>query len=71
MNQAPEAFQRLLTIMNELREKCPWDKKQTMESLRHLSIEELYELSDAILEGDSPNRARAERQGQVPASGSF
>ncbi len=52
MNQAPEAFQRLLTIMNELREKCPWDKKQTMESLRHLSIEELYELSDAILEGD-------------------
>jgi XTP/dITP diphosphohydrolase len=38
--------------MDELREKCPWDKKQTMESLRHLSIEELYELSDAILEGD-------------------
>ncbi len=52
MNQATEAFQRLLTIMNELREKCPWDKKQTMESLRHLSIEELYELSDAILESD-------------------
>lgn len=38
--------------MDELREKCPWDKKQSMESLRHLSIEELYELSDAILEGD-------------------
>jgi XTP/dITP diphosphohydrolase len=47
-----QAFDRLLTIMDELREKCPWDRKQTMESLRHLSIEELYELSDAILEGD-------------------
>ncbi|WP_204356518.1 nucleoside triphosphate pyrophosphohydrolase [Arcticibacterium luteifluviistationis] len=46
------AFDRLLTIMDELREKCPWDKKQTMESLRHLTIEETYELSDAILEGD-------------------
>ena len=47
-----QAFDRLLTIMNELREQCPWDKKQTLESLRHLSIEEIYELSDAILEGD-------------------
>lgn len=47
-----QAFDRLLTIMNELRENCPWDKKQTMESLRHLTIEETYELSDAILEGD-------------------
>lgn len=46
------AFDRLLTIMDELRENCPWDKKQTMESLRHLTIEETYELSDAILEGD-------------------
>lgn len=46
------AFDRLLTIMDELREKCPWDKKQTLESLRHLTIEETYELSDAILEGD-------------------
>lgn len=46
------AFARLLKIMDELREQCPWDKKQTMESLRHLSIEEVYELSDAILEGD-------------------
>ncbi len=46
------AFDRLLTIMDELREKCPWDKKQTMESLRHLSIEEVYELSDAILESN-------------------
>lgn len=44
------AFERLLTVMNELREKCPWDKKQTMDSLRYLTIEELYELSDAILE---------------------
>jgi XTP/dITP diphosphohydrolase len=47
-----QAFDRLLTIMDELREKCPWDRKQTMESLRYLSIEELYELSDAILEGN-------------------
>jgi XTP/dITP diphosphohydrolase len=47
-----EAFDRLLTVMNELRENCPWDKKQTLESLRHLTIEETYELSDAILEGD-------------------
>ncbi len=46
------AFERLLTIMNTLREQCPWDRKQTMESLRHLTIEETYELSDAILEGD-------------------
>ena len=45
-----EAINRLLLIMNELREKCPWDKKQTMESLRYLTIEETYELSDAILE---------------------
>jgi MazG family protein len=42
----------LLTIMDELRENCPWDKKQTLETLRHLTIEETYELSDAILEGD-------------------
>ncbi|MEX1240942.1 MAG: nucleoside triphosphate pyrophosphohydrolase [Cyclobacteriaceae bacterium] len=49
-----KAFDRLLTIMDELRENCPWDKKQTLESLRHLTIEETYELSDAILEGDLP-----------------
>lgn len=47
-----QAFDRLLTIMDELRENCPWDKKQTLETLRHLTIEETYELSDAILEGD-------------------
>lgn len=47
-----KAFDRLLTIMDELRENCPWDKKQTMESLRHLTIEEMYELSDSILEGN-------------------
>lgn len=47
-----EAFDRLLTIMDELRANCPWDKKQTLESLRHLTIEETYELSDSILEGD-------------------
>jgi len=46
------AFDRLLTIMNDLREQCPWDKKQTMETLRHLTIEETYELGDAILEND-------------------
>ena len=42
------SFERLLTIMDELREKCPWDQKQTMESLSHLTIEETYELIDAI-----------------------
>lgn len=53
MNQKLQAFERLLTIMDELREKCPWDKKQTIESLRHLTIEETYELSDAILKNDT------------------
>src|SRR5476649_1559131 len=48
------AFKRLLTIMNDLRLNCPWDKKQTLESLRHLTIEETYELSDAILSADMP-----------------
>ena len=47
-----QAFDRLLTIMDELRENCPWDQKQTFRSLRHLTIEETYELSDAILEDD-------------------
>ncbi|MGZ0016693.1 nucleoside triphosphate pyrophosphohydrolase [Yeosuana sp. AK3] len=47
-----KAFDRLLTIMDELREGCPWDKKQTMETLRHLTIEETYELGDAILDND-------------------
>src|ERR1044071_4326105 len=47
-----EAFDRLLTVMDELRENCPWDKKQTWGSLRHLTIEETYELSDAIIEGN-------------------
>lgn len=47
-----EAFDRLLTIMDELRENCPWDMRQTMESIRHLTIEETYELSDAILDGN-------------------
>lgn len=53
-NRANEllAFNRLLDIMDDLREKCPWDRKQTLESLRHLTIEETYELSDAILEND-------------------
>lgn len=47
-----QAFDRLLTIMDDLRSQCPWDKEQTMESLRQLTIEETYELGDAILEGD-------------------
>jgi XTP/dITP diphosphohydrolase len=47
-----DAFDRLLTIMDELREKCPWDQKQTMETLRPLTIEETYELGDAILDKD-------------------
>jgi XTP/dITP diphosphohydrolase len=46
------AFQQLLNIMDELREKCPWDKKQTLDTLRYLTIEETYELSDAIIEKD-------------------
>jgi XTP/dITP diphosphohydrolase len=46
------AFQRLLNVMDELREKCPWDRKQTIESLRHLTIEETYELADAITTND-------------------
>ncbi len=48
------AFDRLLNIMDDLRAQCPWDKKQTIQSLRHLTIEETYELSDAILENDLP-----------------
>lgn len=47
-----EAFERLITIIGELRTKCPWDRKQTIESLRYLTIEETYELSDAILDND-------------------
>ncbi|MDF1571322.1 MAG: nucleoside triphosphate pyrophosphohydrolase [Bacteroidales bacterium] len=47
-----EAFGRILDIMDELREKCPWDREQTMESLRNLTIEETYELADAIIEKD-------------------
>lgn len=51
-SQQSRAFERLLIIMDELREQCPWDKKQTMETLRHLTIEEVYELGDAILGND-------------------
>lgn len=52
MDERLMAFKRLLDIMDDLREKCPWDKKQTFESLRHLTIEETYELADAILDKD-------------------
>lgn len=56
---ALRGFDRLLTIMDELREQCPWDREQTMESLRPLTIEELYELTDAILAGN-PDEVRRE-----------
>ncbi|RZK49356.1 MAG: nucleoside triphosphate pyrophosphohydrolase [Pedobacter sp.] len=51
-NTPDQAFLRLLEVLKTLRTECPWDKKQTMETLRHLTIEETYELSDAILDGD-------------------
>lgn len=52
MDKRLVAFERLLNIMDDLREKCPWDKKQTLDSLRHLTIEETYELADAITTND-------------------
>jgi len=52
--QQLKSFNRLLDIMDEIREKCPWDKKQTIQSLRHLTIEETYELGDAILDNNLP-----------------
>jgi len=52
MKEKLAAFERLLNIMDDLRSQCPWDKKQTLESLRYLTIEETYELSDSILEND-------------------
>jgi len=55
MTDAQIAFDRLLSVMDELREKCPWDKKQTIQTLRTLTIEEMYELTDAILEEDWDN----------------
>ena len=54
-----QAFSRLLDIMDELREKCPWDRKQTMQTLRPLTIEELYELTDAILQ-ENPREIQKE-----------
>jgi MazG family protein len=55
MNEAAEAFARLTGIMDDLREKCPWDRKQTIESLRQMTLEETYELTDAISEKDWPS----------------
>lgn len=52
MQNKLKSFERLLNIMDDLREKCPWDRKQTMQSLRNLTIEETYELADAILDDD-------------------
>ena len=52
--QKLEAFSKLLDVMDDLREKCPWDQKQTLQSLRHLTLEEVYELSDALLNEDLP-----------------
>lgn len=54
MDERAASFLKLLKIMDELREQCPWDKKQTIESIRHLTIEETYELSDAILKNSMP-----------------
>ena len=54
MNESKNAFQRLVGIMDDLREKCPWDRKQTIETLRPLTIEETYELADSITDGDWP-----------------
>jgi XTP/dITP diphosphohydrolase len=50
--EAMAAFGRLLDIMDDLRAKCPWDREQTFESLRHLTVEETYELADALAAGD-------------------
>ena len=52
MDPRLKAFERLLNIMDDLREQCPWDQKQTLESLRNLTIEETYELADAITKND-------------------
>lgn len=52
MQTKTEAFERLLSIMDKLRAECPWDKKQTLQSIRHLTIEEVYELSDSIIKGN-------------------
>ena len=54
MSNVSESFLRLVSIMDELREKCPWDQKQTVETLRHMTIEETYELADAITDKDWP-----------------
>ena len=54
MTERAEAFERLATIMDELRAQCPWDMKQTMESLRHLTIEETFELADSIIDNNLP-----------------
>ena len=54
-----KAFERLLDIMDDLREKCPWDKKQTFQTLKHLTIEEVYELNDAISENNLPEIKKA------------
>src|SRR6478672_6340505 len=52
MNTRMEAFEKLVTIMNDLREKCPWDRKQTIHSLRQMTLEETYELADSITENN-------------------
>jgi XTP/dITP diphosphohydrolase len=55
MNKRAESFERLLSLMDELRSKCPWDRKQTFESLRKLTIEETYELAEAVMNNDAEN----------------
>ena len=59
-----EAFERLLEIMDELREKCPWDREQTLDSLRNLTIEETYELADAIMDRITTGAHRIELKGE-------
>jgi XTP/dITP diphosphohydrolase len=55
MNETLQSFERLLSIMGRLRRECPWDRKQTIDSIRPMTIEETYELSEAVLNGDMPN----------------
>jgi uncharacterized protein YabN with tetrapyrrole methylase and pyrophosphatase domain len=59
MTNTKESFTNLLKIMDELREKCPWDREQTIDSIRHLTIEEVYELNEAIL-NNNPNEIKKE-----------
>ena len=67
LKEKKEAFAELLEVIETLRKQCPWDKKQTFESLRSLTIEEVYELGDAILEKDVYKRQWNSLSGRIPA----